>query len=53
MDFGKFWLQSNNGKEQIGEIKQGIRREQIDTKLKLIKEKKYGSKWIHIYKKEN
>ena len=33
MDFGKFWLQSNNGKEQIGEIKQGIRREQIDTKL--------------------
>lgn len=33
MDFGKFWLQSNNGKEQIGEIKQGIRREQIDAKL--------------------
>lgn len=33
MDFSKFWLQSNNGKEQIGEIKQGIRREQIDAKL--------------------
>ena len=33
MDFGKFWLQSNNGKEQIGEIKQGIRREQVDAKL--------------------
>ena len=33
MDFGKFWLQSNNGKEQIGEIKQGIRREQIDANL--------------------
>ena len=33
MDFGKFWLQSNNGKEQIGEVKQGIRREQVDAKL--------------------
>ena len=46
--------------EQFGLLEKDVKiicesdnQEQIDTKLKLIKEKKYGSKWIHIYKKEN
>ncbi len=27
--------------------------EKIETSLKLLKEKRYGSKWLHIYEKEN
>ena len=46
--------------ETYGLLKPGVKvvcetdnEEKIETSLKLLKEKRYGSKWLHIYEKEN
>ena len=46
--------------EIYGLLKPGVKivcetdnEEEIETSLKLLKEKRYGSKWLHIYEKEN
>ena len=33
MGLGDFWIQSNNGKEQLNDTKHGVRKEQVDKKF--------------------